>query len=78
MAPFLSNAALSLPRPSAVVSPRTPSSSLTTTGSPLRCGMDTGAISASKRPFFDASAARWCDAAENASMSSRLRPIEAA
>ena len=58
---------------SVVVSPRTPSSWETTTGSPLRCGISTGTTSSSKTPFFQASAARWCDCAENASCSSRLR-----
>ncbi len=75
MMPSLENAGRSLPMPSAVVSPRTPSSSVTSIGSPLRWGTDTGVISASKRPFFAASAARWCDAAETSSISSRVRPI---
>ena len=55
-----------------MVSPRTPSSEETTTGSPLRCGMETGTTSSSKTPFFQASAAFWCEAAAKASCSSRV------
>ena len=70
--PSLENAGRSLARLSAVVSPRTPSSWDTTTGSPLRCGISTGTTSSSNRPFFHASAARWWERAENASCSSRV------
>ena len=77
MVPSLANAGRSLPRLSAVVSERMPSSSLNTTGSPLRCGISTGTTSSSKTPFFQASAARWCDRAENASWSSREMPSSA-
>ena len=49
-----------------------PSSLLTTTGSPLRCGISTGAISASKTPFFCAAAARWWERAANSSCSARV------
>ena len=55
------NAGRSLPSDSAVVSPRTPSSAVTTIGSPLRCGIATGTTSSSKTPFFQASAAFWCE-----------------
>ena len=72
--PSEENAGRSLPRPSAVVSPRTPSSVSNTTGSPLRCGIVTGAISSAKMPFLIAAAARWCERAEKASCSSRVRP----
>ncbi len=54
MVPSLANAGRSLPSDSAVVSPRTPSSWETTTGSPLRCGIATGTTSSSKTPFFQA------------------------
>ena len=37
------------------------SSSLTTTGSPLRCGISTGTTSSAKTPFFQATAAFWCE-----------------
>ena len=73
MVPSLLNAGRSLDSDSAVVSPRTPSSVVTITGSPLRCGTATGTTSSSKRPFFHASAARWCERAENSSCSSRVR-----
>ena len=78
MVPSLLNAGRSLPSDSTVVSPRMPSSALTTTGSPLRCGISTGTTSSSKTPFFHASAARWCERAENASCSSRVRLAPAA
>ena len=61
MVPSLAKAGRSLPSDSAVVSARTPSSSRTTIGSPLRCGISTGTISSSKRPFFCAAAAFWCE-----------------
>ena len=47
---------------------------LTTMGSPLRCGIVTGAISSAKAPFFCAAAASWWLRAPNASCSSRLMP----
>ena len=59
--PSLVKAGRSLPSDSAVVSPRTPSSAVTTIGSPLRCGIATGTTSSSKTPFFHASAASWCE-----------------
>ena len=68
----------SLPSDSAVVSPRTPSSWETTTGSPLRCGISTGTTSSSNTPFFQATAARWWDWAAKASCSSRVRLAPAA
>ena len=76
--PSLVNAGRSLPSDSTVVSPRTPSSVVTTIGSPLRCGISTGTTSSSKTPFFRASAARWCDRAANSSCSSRVRLAPAA
>ncbi len=51
-----------------------PSSSLKTTGSPLRCGISTGVISASNRPFFWAAAARWWERAAISSCASRAMP----
>jgi hypothetical protein len=57
MVPSLLKAGRSLPSDSTVVSPRTPSSEETTTGSPLRCGISTGTTSSSKTPFFHAVAA---------------------
>ena len=53
---------------------RTPSSSVTTTGSPLRCGISTGTISSSKRPSFMAAAASSWLRAANSSCSSRVMP----
>jgi hypothetical protein len=64
----------SFARLSPVVSPRTPSSMETTSGSPLRCGTLTGAISASNVPSVAAFAASWCERAANASWSSRVTP----
>ena len=72
--PSLVNAGRSLASVSVVVSARMPSSLPKTTGSPLRCGISTGTISASNRPFFCAAAARWCEAAEISSCSARVRP----
>ena len=46
---------------------------VTTTGSPLRCGISTGTTSSSKTPFFQAAAACWCERAANSSCSSRVR-----
>ena len=57
---------------STVVSGRMPSSFVTTTGSPLRCGISTGTISASNTPSACAAAARWCERAATASCASRL------
>jgi hypothetical protein len=51
-----------------------PSSSRNSIGSPVRCGISTGVISASKTPFFAAAAARWWLAAAKASCSSRVSP----
>ncbi len=45
-----------------------------TTGSPLRCGIDTGIISSLKRPAVTAASALFCDADAKASCSSRLKP----
>jgi hypothetical protein len=74
MVPSLANAGRSFPSTSAVVSPRMPSSSVTTIGSPLRCGTDTGVISSAKIPFFWASAASWCERAANSSCCWRVTP----
>ena len=49
----------SLARVSGVESGRTPSSRLTVTGSPRRCGTWTGTTSSSNRPASQAAAARW-------------------
>ncbi len=70
--PSPSNAGRSAARDSTVVSGRMPSSSVNITGSPLRCGIATGTISASKIPFFLAAAARWWERAATASCSSRV------
>ena len=51
---------------------RTHSSAPKTTGSPLRCGTDTGASSASNSPAACARAAFWCEARANSSCCSRL------
>lgn len=59
---------------STVVSGRTPSSALITSGSPLRCGNSTGTISSAKTPFFWAAAARWWLATAKASCSCRVMP----
>ena len=72
--PSAVNAGFSLASTSAVVSPRIPSSSRISIGSPRRCGTCTGTISSSNRPFFCAAAARWCDRAANSSCSARLIP----
>ena len=71
--PSEANAGFSRARVSTVVSTRMPSSWEKTTGSPLRCGISTGAISSSKSPFFWAVAASWWERAEKASCSSRVR-----
>src|SRR2546423_14257894 len=57
---------------SAVVSGRTDSSLLTITGSPLREGIVTGAISFENRHSDHAAAAFWWLSAENRSSSSRV------
>ncbi len=74
MVPSAAKAGRSFASVSAVVPGRTPSSSLTTIGSPLRCVIDTGTISCSKRPSFMAAAASSWLRAENSSCSSRLMP----
>ena len=66
------NGAGSLASASSVVPPRICSSSATTTGSPLRCGIVTGAISSAKMPSaWDFAARCWLRKAK-ASWSSRL------
>ena len=72
--PSLPKAGLSLARVSAVVPGRMPSSSVTSSGSPPRCGTGTAAISAANRPFLAAAAARWWDMAANSSCCSRVMP----
>jgi hypothetical protein len=57
--PSFANAGFSRARLSTVVSGRMPSSSRNSIGSPLRCGMSTGVISASKMPSLAARAAFW-------------------
>src|SRR5664280_372300 len=74
MVPSAAKAGRSLPSDSAVVPGRTPSSSVTSNGSPLRCGIGTGTISSSNRPSFMAAAARSCERAENSSCSWRVIP----
>ncbi len=59
---------------SAVVSGRTPSSSSTRMGSPLRWGIGTGVISSAKRPSFWAIAARSWLFAASSSWASRVSP----
>ena len=75
--PSLLNAGRSLPSDSTVVSARTPSSAVTWM-SPPRAFTVTGTTSSSKTPFFQASAARWCERAAKASCSSRVRLSAAA
>ncbi|MCY1185997.1 hypothetical protein D9M73_268250 [compost metagenome] len=72
--PSFLNAGFSLASESAVVPARTCSSVSKATGSPLRCGISTGVISALKRPASMASAALRCDSAAKVSCCSRLRP----
>ena len=55
------NAGLSLASASRWCRARTPSSTVTSTGSPLRCGTGTGVISSSNTPFLIAAAASWCE-----------------
>ncbi len=76
MVPSLRNAGRSRDSDSVVVSARTPSSSLNTTGSPLRCGISTATTSSSNRPSFQARAASWWLRAANASCSSRVNSCE--
>ncbi len=71
MAPSLRNAGRRAASDSAVVSARIPSSRSTCTGSPRRCGTETGTTSSSNRPSSHARAALRCEAAAKASMSSR-------
>ena len=71
MVPSLLNAGRSRPRLSVVVSARMPSSVRNSSGSPLRCGIETGTTSSSNTPSFQALAASWWLRAENASCSSR-------
>ncbi|CAB4823449.1 unannotated protein [freshwater metagenome] len=56
--PSLVKAGLRLPNDSIVVLARTPSSVVTSTGSPLRCGIATGTISSANLPAAMAAAAR--------------------
>ena len=72
--PSRPKAGLSLASASTVVPGRMPSSSVTSSCSPLRCGMGTAAISAANRPFLAAAAARWWDMAANSSCCSRVMP----
>ncbi|CAB3810612.1 hypothetical protein LMG28688_07276 [Paraburkholderia caffeinitolerans] len=72
--PSFENAGFRPASDSAVTPWRTNSSVLNTSGSPLRCGITTGTISASKRPAFCAASALFCDSAANASCSSRVMP----
>src|SRR5690242_8118105 len=51
------NAGFNRPNDAAVVSARTPSSSVNSTGSPLRCGTDTATTSSANTPSFHAAAA---------------------
>ena len=67
-------AGLSLASVSAVVPGRMPSSSVTVSVSPPRCGMGTPMISAANRPFLAAAAARWWDMAANSSCWARVMP----
>ena len=69
--PSFANAGRSLAMDSALESGRTPWSVSTTSGSPLRCGTDTGAISSRKTPSSAARAARWWLRAATWSCSSR-------
>ena len=57
---------------SAVMPARGPSSVAKMIGSPLRCGIETGVISSTKRPASMAANALLCEAAAKASCSSRL------
>ena len=77
MVPSLLNAGRSLPSDSTVVSPRTPSSAVDLDVAAARLTV-TGTTSSSKTPFFQASAARWCERAAKASCSSRVRLSAAA
>jgi len=72
MLPAGSNAGRNRPRVSVVLSARTPSSVLTRSGSPFRCGTLIGVISSSNTSLAAAAAARWCDAAAIASCSRRV------
>ncbi len=78
MLPALSNAGRRLASDSSVVSARTPSSTLTTTGSPLRWGTSTLMISVSNSPSLAARAARSWELAATWSCDWRSRPADAA
>ena len=71
MAPSFVKAGRNLPRPSAVESGRTPWSSDTVIGSPLRWGTSMGAISSAKIPSCWALPASWWLRAATASCSAR-------
>ena len=71
--PPSANAARSPPSVSTVVSGRMPSSVVTTTGSPLRCGISTGDdLGVEDAGIGCAAAARWCERAATASCASRV------
>ena len=73
--PSLENAGRRPPSDSGVVPGRTPSSVSTMTGSPLRCGIETGVISSAKRPSFCAAAARsWLFAASSSCCARVMSP----
>ena len=72
MVPSFANAGRRPESESVVVSGRTPSSSSTITGSPLRWGTGTGTISSARRPSFIAAAARSWLRAASSSCSSRV------
>jgi len=74
MVPSFENAGRSAPSDSLDVPGRTPSSLSTMTGSPLRCGIETGVISSAKRPSFYTTAAHSCDFAAASSWASRVMP----
>ncbi len=72
MVPSVEKAGRSRASTSTEVSARTPSSALYSSGSPLRCGMETDTTSSSKTPSFHALAASSCERAAKVSCSSRL------
>ena len=74
MVPSLSKAGFRAPSVSAVVPGRTPSSTSTSSGSPLRWGTCTGTISSASRPSLAAAAAFSWLAAAKASWRSREIP----
>src|SRR6476661_588863 len=75
--PSAAKAGRSLARLSVVVPGRMPSSSVTSSGSPFRCGTGTGAISSSNDPALAAAAARSWLIAAYSSCSARVRPLVA-